>query len=408
MTPDAITLLFKEAYDSFPPIEEKPTDDNLLSIREVILPLLMVIPYSQLGGIHSLTAILTDPVSYATDHGGNEFRRPSRLPLYNAVIANDATAVVPVKVESVHKSRLDDFASYEAAERGVAKFLRKAVEEVWFNDLKDAETFYTKVTAWEIMSLLDANSGGLHAIDMIGLRTNMQLYYSQADGIPQFINMMEDAQKKAKRAGMPIADVELVMMALVAVLAAQHFPREVDDWEGLPTHTRTWTAWKMAFHLAHIKRQRQILASGGGQPLGGALAAIQVLPTINRLESALDNLALAATNNLAILQHFIAANLALTTAVTTLTAANKKLADAAANKGGRPPPAGTTPRTSAAGGRVTQKPFPGNYCWTHGHRVSQNHTSGTCGTKAPGHQDAATAANTMGGSEKDKGWEART
>ncbi len=67
--------------------------------------------------------------------------------------------------------------------------------------------------------------------------------------------MMEDAQKKANRAGMPIANVELVMMALAAVLAAQHFPREVDDWEGLPPSSRTWTAWKKAFHLAHVKRQ---------------------------------------------------------------------------------------------------------------------------------------------------------
>jgi hypothetical protein len=33
---------------------------------------------------------------------------------------------------------------------------------------------------------------------------------------------------------MPIADIELVMMASAAVLAAQHFLREVDDWEGLP------------------------------------------------------------------------------------------------------------------------------------------------------------------------------
>ena len=40
------------------------------------------------------------------------------------------------------------------------------------------------------------------------------------EGIPQFIVMMEDAQKKAKQAGMPIANVELVMMASVAVLAA--------------------------------------------------------------------------------------------------------------------------------------------------------------------------------------------
>jgi hypothetical protein len=32
MTPNAITLLFKEARDAFPPLEGKPTDDNLLSI----------------------------------------------------------------------------------------------------------------------------------------------------------------------------------------------------------------------------------------------------------------------------------------------------------------------------------------------------------------------------------------
>jgi hypothetical protein len=89
----------------------------------------------------------------------------------------------------------------------------------------------------------------------------MTQYYVQADGIPQFIVMMEDAQKKAKRAGMPIGDVELGMMASAAVLAAQHFPREVDDWEGLPAVDRTWRARKVAFHLAHLKRQRQLQAS---------------------------------------------------------------------------------------------------------------------------------------------------
>ena len=110
----------------------------------------------------------------------------------------------------------------------------------------------------------------------------MHQYYSQADGIPQFINMMVDAQKKVKRAGMPIADIELVMMALAVVLAAQQFPHNVDDWEGLPSSSRTWPAWKTALRLLHIKRQRQILALGGSQPLvGGALAAIQVPPAID-------------------------------------------------------------------------------------------------------------------------------
>ncbi len=140
---------------------------------------------------------------------------------------------------------------------------------MWYNNLKDTNTFYTKVTAREIIAFLDANSRGLHAIDMISLRTNMHNYYTQADGIPQYINMLEDAQKKAMQAGMPIADVELVMMASAAILAAQHFPRKVNDWEGLPSASCMWTAWKTAFCLAHVKCQQQILALGGGSLLGG-------------------------------------------------------------------------------------------------------------------------------------------
>ena len=44
MTPNAITLLFKEARDTFPPLEGKPTDNNLLLIREMLLPILMEVP----------------------------------------------------------------------------------------------------------------------------------------------------------------------------------------------------------------------------------------------------------------------------------------------------------------------------------------------------------------------------
>jgi len=172
----------------------------------------MVIPYDQLKGIHSLTAIFTKAAKYETEHGNAKFVRLARLPLYDKNIADNTTTVVCVRAEAAHESCLDDYASYKVAKRGVAKFFRNVVDEIWYNDLKDNETFYKKVTAIEIMALLDVNSGGLHAVDMISLRTNMTQYYVQADGIPQFIVMMEDAQKKAKRAGMPIADVKLVMM----------------------------------------------------------------------------------------------------------------------------------------------------------------------------------------------------
>ena len=133
MTPDAITRLFKGAYDTFPPLEGKPTDDDLLAIRETLLPLHMVIPYDQLKGIHSLTAILTEAAKNKTEHGNAKFVCPARLPLYNKNIANNATTVVRVRAEAAHKSRLDDYASYEAAKRGVAKFLCDVVDVIWYN-----------------------------------------------------------------------------------------------------------------------------------------------------------------------------------------------------------------------------------------------------------------------------------
>jgi hypothetical protein len=169
MRPNAITLLFKEARDAFPPIEGKPTDDDLLAIREMLLPILVEVPYDQLGGVHSLTSLITDNVRYAAEHGGNSFKCPIRLPLYDTSIKDDATTVVRVRAEAAHIARLDDYASFEAAERGVAKFLREVVDEVWYNNLKNADTFYTKVTPLEIISFLDANSGWLHAINMISL-----------------------------------------------------------------------------------------------------------------------------------------------------------------------------------------------------------------------------------------------
>jgi hypothetical protein len=293
-------------------LEGKQTDNNLLNIRETLLPHPMVIPYDQLQGVYSLTSILGEAAKYKADHGSAKFVRPSRLPLHNRNISNDATTIVRVCAKASHKSCLDGYASYKAAKRGVAKFHCNVVDKIWYNDLKDAKTSFTKVVALEVMVHLDVNSGGLHAIDMISLCSNMNQYYVQADGIPQFIVMMEDAQKKAKRAGMPIAEVELAIMTLASILAAQHFPQEVDDWEGLPAINRIWRERKVAFCLAHLKRQHQLQASGVGGPLGSTHAVTPApVATIDQLETALNNLALAAANNTAVLQQLTMSILAL-------------------------------------------------------------------------------------------------
>jgi hypothetical protein len=185
MMPDAITPLFKEAYDAFPPLKGKLSNNDLLAIQETLLPLLMVIPYAQLNGVHSLTAILTKAVKYKANHGV-KFVCPACLQLYNKRIMDATTTVVCICAETTHKSQPNDYASHKAAEQGVSKFLYNVVDEIWYNDLKNANTFYTKVTAINIMALLDANIGGLYALDMISLCTDMMQYYVQADASPSY------------------------------------------------------------------------------------------------------------------------------------------------------------------------------------------------------------------------------
>jgi hypothetical protein len=85
--------------------------------------------------------------------------------------------IVRVCTEAAHKSRLVNYASYEAAKCGIAKFLCNVVDKIWYNNLKDAETFYTKVTALEIMAHLDANCRRLHTTDMISLHLNITQDY---------------------------------------------------------------------------------------------------------------------------------------------------------------------------------------------------------------------------------------
>jgi hypothetical protein len=125
-----------------------------------------------------------------------------------------------------------------------------------------------------------------------------------------------------------------------------------------------------------------------------------VAPAIGHLKTTLNNLALAGMNDTVVLQQLIAANLALTATITLLTATTP------GGGGTLAVTQAVTPVATPVSIRAMRKPCPGNYCWTHGHRVSKHHTSATCANKASGHRDDATASNTFGGSNKDKNWNA--
>ena len=65
----------------------------------------------------------------------------------------------------------------------------------------------------------------------MALHNKMQRYHLKVEGIPEYINMLEDAQRQAGRAGRTIADETFLLFASTAMLTSERFPRANYDWE---------------------------------------------------------------------------------------------------------------------------------------------------------------------------------
>ena len=63
-------------------------------------------------------------------------------------------------------------------------------------------------------------------------------------GIPENINMLKYAHKKALCAHFPVIDKILVAVAAKDVLVANHFPRMAKTWESLSHSEKAWEIWR--------------------------------------------------------------------------------------------------------------------------------------------------------------------
>ena len=119
----------------------------------------------------------------------------------------------------------------------------------------------------------------------------------------------------------------------------------------------------------------------------------------------MDNLAAIMISDKNAVDTLVANNAKLTEQVQSLTATIERLTIENVNlikvitniAGASAPPSASTQQQSA---RESNYDLNG-YCWTHGYKVHKNHNSANCRSKAPGHQDAATRENPMGGVSSD-------
>ena len=99
----------------------------------------------------------------------------------------------------------------------------------------------------------------------------MKTLFSGAEGIPQFINAMEAAQRKSKRAKLVIHDEYMHAVALKLLLQSGEYETETREWSKLPEDKQTWSEWKTTFWAAYVAKRRVEAAwEGEEKPFGGS------------------------------------------------------------------------------------------------------------------------------------------
>ena len=74
------------------------------------------------------------------------------------------------------------------------------------------------MTAIKLLEHLTEFCAGLHTVDALDIPQLIKELYKDLDGVPQFINAMEEVQSKSKRAKLVINDEYLHAVALKSLL----------------------------------------------------------------------------------------------------------------------------------------------------------------------------------------------
>ena len=84
------------------------------------------------------------------------------------------------------------------------------VADTWVRELRDPDTIYTEVALKYLFAHLQAGCTGRHALDLLTLHNKMHHYHIEVEGIPEYINILKDAQRQSGRADRTITDDTLL------------------------------------------------------------------------------------------------------------------------------------------------------------------------------------------------------
>ena len=110
-----LTLTLQKAIEGFSVIVDRPTDNNLIEIRQLLVPVLMKTKYDELTLTHNLSGVILLSKRYEQIYKKGAYVIPPVIALYDETIKKDATRLEINCAEGKHEARKNDRQLYETA-----------------------------------------------------------------------------------------------------------------------------------------------------------------------------------------------------------------------------------------------------------------------------------------------------
>ena len=92
--------------------------------------------------------------------------------------------------------------------------MRCVIKETWYKQFRHARRIYAAVPSSQIIGHICKRARGFHTTKLIELPAQMRTFYANAKGVPEYINLMEDSQRKSIHKNLAVSNAVMVAIAM--------------------------------------------------------------------------------------------------------------------------------------------------------------------------------------------------
>ena len=145
--PAYLTLALQKVTEDFTAIVDRPTDNDIINIQQLLLPVLMKTKCDELNLTHNLSGVILPIERYHHIYKKGAYLIPPVIALYDNTIEKDATRTEFHRAKGKHEAKRNDRALYEMANTSCKNFILEVVNDTWYKELEDPDTFYNYAMA---------------------------------------------------------------------------------------------------------------------------------------------------------------------------------------------------------------------------------------------------------------------